>query len=76
MEETKIIIIGAGPTGVLLSAYLGRLNVKHIVLEKDPHITTDPREIVLDDDGIRTLQGLGIYEKIWKEIAIRELFSV
>ncbi|PWY75026.1 monooxygenase [Aspergillus heteromorphus CBS 117.55] len=31
----------------------------------EPAITTDPRGIALDDDGIRFLQGLGLYDNIY-----------
>ncbi|KAJ5365229.1 monooxygenase [Penicillium concentricum] len=67
-ETTDVLICGCGPTGAMLSAYLGRLGVRNIVLEKEPTITTDPRGIALDDDGIRLMQGLGLYEHIFTEI--------
>ncbi|KAL3447764.1 hypothetical protein BJX65DRAFT_307818 [Aspergillus insuetus] len=67
-ETTDIVICGCGPTGGLLSAYLSRMSVPHIVLEKETTITTDPRGIALDEDGIRLLQGVGIYDKIYSEI--------
>jgi 2-polyprenyl-6-methoxyphenol hydroxylase-like FAD-dependent oxidoreductase len=67
-ETTEVIICGCGPTGAMLSGYLGRLSVKNIVLEKELEITQDPRGIALDEDGIRFLQGLGIYDKIFTEI--------
>jgi 2-polyprenyl-6-methoxyphenol hydroxylase-like FAD-dependent oxidoreductase len=47
---------------------LGQLGVRNIVLEKEPDITTDPRGIALDDDGIRFLQGLGLYEHAFTKI--------
>lgn len=70
MEETPVLIIGFGPTGALLSGYLGNYNVPHIVLERDQVIATDPRGISLDDEGIRYMQGLrpGTYEKLWTEV--------
>jgi 2-polyprenyl-6-methoxyphenol hydroxylase-like FAD-dependent oxidoreductase len=52
----------------MLSGYLGKLGVRNIVLEKEAGITTDPRGIALDDDGIRLIQGLGLYEHIFREI--------
>ncbi|KAL2800158.1 hypothetical protein BJX66DRAFT_321654 [Aspergillus keveii] len=67
-ETTDVVICGCGPTGALLSAYLGRMGVKNIVLEKESGITTDPRGIALDEDGIRLIQGIGIYEHIYREI--------
>lgn len=74
-ETTDVLICGCGPTGAMLSAYLGRLGVQNIVLEKEADITTDPRGIALDDDGIRLVQGLGLYNHIFTEIGSREQHS-
>lgn len=52
----------------MLSAYLGKFSISNIVLEKDLGITTDPRGIALDEEGIRLAQGLGIYKYIYTEI--------
>ncbi|KAJ5976333.1 monooxygenase [Penicillium waksmanii] len=67
-ETTDVLICGCGPTGAMLSGYLGKLGVNNILLEKEAAITTDPRGIALDDDGIRLLQGLGLYEHVFTEI--------
>lgn len=67
-ETTDVVICGCGPTGAMLSAYLGRHSVPNVVLEREPDITTDPRGIALDEEGIRLVQGLGIYDKIYSEI--------
>ncbi|KAL4920207.1 hypothetical protein BDW62DRAFT_216159 [Aspergillus aurantiobrunneus] len=67
-ETTDVVICGCGPTGGMLSGYLGRMSISHIVLEKESGITTDPRGIALDEDGIRLLQGVGIYRQIYAEI--------
>jgi 2-polyprenyl-6-methoxyphenol hydroxylase-like FAD-dependent oxidoreductase len=67
-EATDVVICGCGPTGAMLSAYLGQMNIRNIVLERGTEITTDPRGIALDEDGIRLLQGLGLYESIYTEI--------
>lgn len=67
-ETTDVVISGCGPVGAMLSAYLGRMGIRNVVLEREPEITTDPRAIALDEDGIRLLQGLGIYDKIYSEI--------
>jgi len=32
MEETTVLIVGAGPTGLALGALLGRMNVKVLYL--------------------------------------------
>ncbi|CAM1509221.1 Fc.00g029600.m01.CDS01 [Cosmosporella sp. VM-42] len=67
-ETTDVLICGCGPTGAMLSGWLGRSDVTNIVIEKEDDITTDPRGIALDDDGIRLLQGLGLYEHVYTDI--------
>jgi len=67
-EQTHVVVCGGGPTGVLLSALLSTAQVPNIVLEQAEGITTDPRGIALDEDGIRTLQAIGVYDKIFTEI--------
>lgn len=68
IEQTDVIICGGGPTGALLSAYLGKMDVSSILIEKEHDIVTDPRGIALDEDGIRTLQSLGLYDKVYSDI--------
>ena len=70
-ETTDVVICGCGPTGAALSGYLGKLSVKNVVLEREASITTDPRGIALDEDGIRIVQGLGLYDHFFKDIGIR-----
>jgi 2-polyprenyl-6-methoxyphenol hydroxylase-like FAD-dependent oxidoreductase len=67
-EATDVVIVGCGPTGALLSALLGRYGIPNVVLEREASVTEDPRGIALDDDGIRQLQAVGIYDKIYTEI--------
>ncbi|KAF3387026.1 hypothetical protein F1880_001616 [Penicillium rolfsii] len=67
-ETTDVLICGCGPTGAMLSGYLGKLGIRNIILEREADITTDPRGIVLDEDGIRFLQGLGLYEHVFTKI--------
>lgn len=75
MKTTDVLICGCGPTGAMLSSYLSRMGVRNVVLEKEPDITTDPRGIALDDDGVRAVQGLGLYDKIFTDIGARECLN-
>ncbi len=68
VEETGVVICGGGPTGVVLSTLLGAMQIPNVLLEKEKDITTDPRGIALDEDGIRILQSIGIYDKVYTEI--------
>lgn len=68
IESTDVIICGCGPTGALLSAALGRHGVKNVVLERELDVTEDPRGIALDEDGIRYLQAVGLYDQVFSRI--------
>ena len=72
-EVFDVIICGGGPTGALLSANLSRLGVVHAILEREPDITTDPRGIALDEDGIRIMQGVGLYDKLYTDVGKRKI---
>ncbi|KAK4549384.1 hypothetical protein LTR36_006381 [Oleoguttula mirabilis] len=69
-ESTEVIICGGGPTGAMLSALLGQYGVPNVVLEREPEITTDPRGIALDEDGIRCIQAVGMYDRMYSQIAL------
>jgi 2-polyprenyl-6-methoxyphenol hydroxylase-like FAD-dependent oxidoreductase len=68
IEETSIIIVGGGPTGALLSAFLGQLEVPNVLLEREDDITTDPRGIALDYDGLRLLQAISMNHRSFTRI--------
>ncbi|KAH8760177.1 monooxygenase [Hyaloscypha finlandica] len=68
IETTDVLIVGCGPTGALLTALLGQFGVQNMVLEKEARVTDDPRGITLDEDGIRLLQEIGIYDKVYTEM--------
>ncbi|KAK0258102.1 hypothetical protein LTR35_018193, partial [Friedmanniomyces endolithicus] len=67
-ETTGVIICGGGPTGALLSALLHKLSVPNVVLERETDITTDPRGIALDEDGIRFIQEIGMFHRVFTRI--------
>jgi 2-polyprenyl-6-methoxyphenol hydroxylase-like FAD-dependent oxidoreductase len=75
LETTDVLIVGCGPTGALLTALLGQFGVQNIVLEKEAGVTDDPRGITLDEDGIRLLQEVGIYDKVYTEMGSCEFIS-
>ncbi|KAH7124646.1 hypothetical protein EDB81DRAFT_911677 [Dactylonectria macrodidyma] len=64
MEETEVVIVGAGPSGLTLGLALAKLRVRSIILEKDKEITTDPRGVYLTGDAIRIFYDLGIGQEM------------
>ncbi|KAK0646764.1 hypothetical protein B0T16DRAFT_327700 [Cercophora newfieldiana] len=68
MEESTVVIVGAGPSGLALGALLGRMNVKVVILEKDTEVCEDPRGIVVNGDAVRISYQIGIGEGLTKRI--------
>ncbi|KAI0019446.1 monooxygenase-like protein [Xylariomycetidae sp. FL0641] len=62
MEETEVIIVGAGPAGLVLALSLAKFRIKSLVIEKEVEITQDPRGVYLTHDAVRILWDLGLGE--------------
>jgi 3-(3-hydroxy-phenyl)propionate hydroxylase len=58
--KTTVLIVGAGPTGLMSANLLGRLGVGVILVERNAGPYDIPRAITLDDEGSRTLQAAGL----------------
>ncbi|MEO2039531.1 MAG: FAD-dependent monooxygenase, partial [Martelella sp.] len=62
--KTRVLIAGAGPVGLTLANYLGGYGVETIVIEALPELIDYPRAIGIDDEAMRTMQGIGLADKI------------
>ncbi|KAM0075364.1 hypothetical protein ACKRZS_012541 [Fusarium odoratissimum] len=68
MENTDVIIVGAGPSGLALAIALAARKIKSIVLEKNYKICTDPRAIAMAGDSQRIVNLLGVNRSLLEEI--------
>ncbi len=62
--NTTVVIVGAGPTGLAAANLLGQAGIDTLVLEHNPGLSTFPRAIALDDEGLRICQSLGLKDEI------------
>ena len=62
--EADIIIVGAGPTGLLLANLLGTMKVDCLMLERNSSTVDEPRAVSLDDESMRALQAAGLDKKV------------
>ncbi|MFN0124188.1 MAG: bifunctional 3-(3-hydroxy-phenyl)propionate/3-hydroxycinnamic acid hydroxylase [Blastocatellia bacterium] len=58
--QTDILIIGCGPTGVVLANLLGQLGCNVIVLERQPDVYPIPRATHIDEETLRNFQTTGL----------------
>ena len=63
-ESVDVIIIGAGPTGLTLANLLGESGVKTVLIEQNLSTVGEPRAVSIDDESMRTMQALGLSDKI------------
>jgi 2-polyprenyl-6-methoxyphenol hydroxylase-like FAD-dependent oxidoreductase len=70
-----VIIVGAGPAGLLLALRLGRQGVPTQVLEKEEKIDSRPRATHYAPAAIHELQKAGVYEEAKAEGLVPDAVS-
>ncbi|MCX5466617.1 bifunctional 3-(3-hydroxy-phenyl)propionate/3-hydroxycinnamic acid hydroxylase [Acinetobacter nematophilus] len=61
---TQVAILGAGPVGLTIANYLSKQGVQVTVIEQLDHLIDYPRAIGIDDESLRTIQSLGLVDKV------------
>lgn len=57
-------MVGCGPVGMTAAALLGQIGISTIVVEQNPDICLHPRAQTIDDESMRTMQAIGIAERV------------
>lgn len=68
--DTDVLVVGYGPVGAAVAAYLGRYGVRALIIDRAVDIMMAPRAIALDNEALRILQGAGLAEDAFDKIAI------
>ncbi|UZR94223.1 FAD-dependent monooxygenase [Chondrinema litorale] len=66
ITETQILIIGAGPVGLLLANFFGKYRHRCIIIDKQETPINIPRAISIDDETLRIIQAVGLLEEFFK----------
>lgn len=59
-----VVIVGAGPTGLMLANLLGRQGVAALVIERNTSTVGEPRAVTIDDESLRTVQATGLITEV------------
>jgi 2-polyprenyl-6-methoxyphenol hydroxylase-like FAD-dependent oxidoreductase len=61
--DTPLLIVGAGPTGLMLAGWLARLGVHPLVIDKKSGVTRESRALAVQARTLETYDALGIVER-------------
>lgn len=64
----SIIVVGAGPTGLVLANILGMERVDTLLIERNERTVGEPRAVSIDDESLRTIQGIGLVDTVLGDI--------
>jgi 3-(3-hydroxy-phenyl)propionate hydroxylase len=59
-----VVIVGAGPTGLMLANLLGMQGVDALVIERNTSTVGEPRAVTIDDESLRTVQATGLIGEV------------
>jgi 3-(3-hydroxy-phenyl)propionate hydroxylase len=63
-SSTDVLIVGAGPVGLMLANYLGLHGVRTTVVEQRETLIDYPRGVGIDDESLRAFQAIGLIDRI------------
>ena len=62
--STKVIIIGAGPTGLMAACQLARFNVEFIIIDKKSGPTAESRAMIVTPRSMEIYQQMGLADAL------------
>ncbi|UVH55606.1 bifunctional 3-(3-hydroxy-phenyl)propionate/3-hydroxycinnamic acid hydroxylase [Variovorax paradoxus] len=65
-----VVVVGAGPVGLTLANLLGQYGVKTLVVERSSQLEAEPRAVTLDDESLRTMQGVGLIDAVIRDVVL------
>ncbi|MBB5417320.1 bifunctional 3-(3-hydroxy-phenyl)propionate/3-hydroxycinnamic acid hydroxylase MhpA [Paraburkholderia atlantica] len=63
-KTADVLIIGAGPVGLMLANLLGQQGVNVLLVEKNETLIDYPRAVGIDDEALRAMQTAGLVDEV------------
>lgn len=63
-QEVEVLIVGAGPTGLVAANLLGQAGIRTLLIEQASGLSAIPKALMVDDEFFRLLHKLGLGEKL------------
>lgn len=63
-KTADVLIIGAGPVGLMLANLLGQQGVNALLVEKSETLIDYPRAVGIDDEALRAMQTAGLVDEV------------
>ena len=63
-----VVIIGAGPSGLMLANLLGVYGVETLLIERHSTTVGEPRAVSIDDESLRAVQNAGALGRVLPDI--------
>lgn len=67
MDKAQVVIVGAGPTGLMAANLLGQAGIATLVIEQHAGLSEEARAITIDDEGLRICQAVGLASEVCKQ---------
>lgn len=71
--DADVVVIGAGPAGLMTANLLGRYGTRVIVVEAGASLIDYPRGVGMDDETLRTFQSAGVADEVLPHTAPDQL---
>ena len=66
--EVPVLVVGAGPTGLTVANLLGQAGIGTVLVERNEGTVKEPRAVSIDDEGLRTIQAIGLIDEAASDI--------
>ena len=67
-HHVPVVIIGAGPTGLMLANLLGIQGIPTLLIERNTSTVGEPRAVTIDDESLRTVQSVGLIGEVIRRV--------